>query len=597
MTSKIEEPIQRNCVAIIDDDADLRLLLRHALELRGFVILEFDSTEDALGWERPDPTAEAPPVALADLILLDVNLPGISGIDSIELIKQTPSIRSIPIAMLSALGQAEVVLRCVKSGANDYFVKPLDFPEVMRRIDNLLADPSGTLHKSAQSTVTWNFQEFLVREIKRAERSEEPLGLLLGAVRKLSQNPDPLQPEEIEYLWRQPSTDNTPERKQTETFLDNMRGKLREYDLVVPFGLAEFAMILPDTLPVGTQTVIRKLHALFQSDSPFPSLPRQERWVLLVGAANYPEDGRDRLALFSTAERTLTEEVPEKPKLSTDRDLVFLKTTRCLSCGRHYSYPKVAVRRLTPIARDSDFRMIFEDLDPLFYGAIACPHCGFGITEQDLKSVRNIEPPTFRWDYTRLEEGDPWSHPTQTIVPEGLERYIAPPYEAWIEDSGHEVSLHNVPGQMEGVQELIQESRQRHGDSELLGPEPAIACHQLARQVYRILGASPLRRARLAHRIAWLYRITENKEIEKKFLEEALEYYKTAFHFEDLAQSKPSELEILFLLGEISFRVDREGDAVAIFEHLVRDPRVEQRESFKKMIHRRWYEARNEPTA
>ncbi|MCA9450524.1 MAG: response regulator, partial [Candidatus Omnitrophica bacterium] len=190
MTPTTPETVRRSVVAVIDDDEDLRLLLRHSLELRGFAVLEFDSTESALGWEDAELTGEPIPLSEANLILLDVNLPGISGIETIELIKETPSLRNIPIAMLSAHGEVEVVLRCVKSGANDYFVKPLDFPEVMRRIDRLLADPSGILYKSSQVQVGWNFQEYLVRELKRAERSEEPLGLLLGGVRRLSGNPD-----------------------------------------------------------------------------------------------------------------------------------------------------------------------------------------------------------------------------------------------------------------------------------------------------------------------------------------------------------------------------------------------------------------------
>ncbi|MCA9429465.1 MAG: DUF2225 domain-containing protein [Candidatus Omnitrophica bacterium] len=595
MTPAKPESGPRNCVAIIDDDEDLRLLLRHSLELRGFSVLEFETTEDALGWETAEKTGAEPPLSEATLLLLDVNLPGISGIETIELIKNTPALRHLAIAMLSAHGEVDVVLRCIKAGANDYFVKPLDLPEVMRRIDKLVHDPSGILQKSGQAQVSWNFQEFLVRELKRAERSEEPLGLLLGAVRKLNQASDSLQPDEIASLWRQPSSENTPPRALTESFIESVRRRLREYDLIVPFGMAEFAVILPDTLPAGTQTVVRKLHAVFQSESPFPPLPRQERWAMLVGGANYPDEGRDRLTLFSTAERNLTEDIPEKPKLSSDKDLVFLKTVRCHSCGRHFSYPKVAVRRLTPIARDSDFRMVFEDLDPLLYGAVACPHCGFSVLEMDLKSVRHLEPPVFRWQYRSIEPGENFLHPSQTIVPEELSEHLAPSWEAWMEEKTVEIPLHEIPETIDSRKTLLTESRRRRGETELMTLESALANHLLARQVYDRLGASPLRRARLAHRIAWLHRIADNKEDESKLLGEALDFYKTAFHFEDLTHSKPSELEILFLLGELSFRIDRENDAVAIFEHLVRDPRVEERESFKKMIHRRWYEARNEP--
>jgi hypothetical protein len=81
---------------------------------------------------------------------------------------------------------------------------------------------------------------------------------------------------------------------------------------------------------------------------------------------------------------------------------------------------------------------------------------------------------------------------------------------------------------------------------------------------------------------------------EKSLLTEALGFYLTAFHFEDLSGSKPNELEILYLLGELSFRIGKEADAVAIFHNLVRDSRLEANEAFRKRVRRRWYEARHE---
>ena len=98
----------------------------------------------------------------------------------------------------------------------------------------------------------------------------------------------------------------------------------------------------------------------------------------------------------------------------------------------------------------------------------------------------------------------------------------------------------------------------------------------------------------MAHRVAWFYRIGGNADEERKFLSEALDFYLTAYHFEDLTDAKLSDLEILYLLGELSFRLGREADAVAVFEHLVRDSRLESKEAFRKMVHRRWYEARHE---
>lgn len=564
--------------------------------MRGFEVVEFESTEEALGWEGTGALSGEAPIAGVDLILLDVGLPGVSGVETIELLRQTPALRRTPIAMLTARAESETVLRCIKAGAADYFIKPLDFHEVMRRIDRLLADPSGTIHKTSQTEVSWNFQEFLIREIKRAERTEQPLGLILGAVRKGSQKTDPLGEDEIAAAWSSPTDENTPASSDFEAFLAAIRRKLREYDLLAPFGGAEFAIILPGVSAPGSVSVVAKIHEVFETEADLPPLARSERWMLLTGSAAFPEEGKDRLALFSHAERSLSEAPPAKPKSSTTNDLVYLRTVRCPSCAKRHSYPKAASRRLTPIARESDFRLVFEGLDPLRYSAAACPHCGFSVIESDWKYIPLLEPPAFRWKYQKLDPGDEIVRRTVTLLPRELADRLAPPWEAWTDPTAETVPLHPVPdGFSPESSEWVQVVRSGRSEPENLSLEAALAAHLLARETYGILGASPLRRARLAHRIAWFHRIAEDKFNEQDFLEEALGFYKTAFHFEELTHSKLNELELLYLIGEISFRVGREEHAVAIFENLVRDPRVEERENFKKMIHRRWYEARNEP--
>lgn len=125
--------------------------------------------------------------------------------------------------------------------------------------------------------------------------------------------------------------------------------------------------------------------------------------------------------------------------------------------------------------------------------------------------------------------------------------------------------------------------------------ETAIARHLLVRETYRLAGASPLRRARVAHRLAWLHRNREEREPERQYLSEALDYYLTAFQFEDLTGARPNEIEIFFLLGELSLRLGRGLEAIAIFDLMVKDPRLDDHDPFKKMVRRRWQEARNEP--
>ena len=591
MRSLLPHPPHRTRIALIDDDEDQRILLRHALELRGYQILEFPSSEAALGWEDGAGKGTSP-LSTAGLILLDINLPGLSGIETLQLLKETPRLRSIPVAMLTAQRTSETVLQCIRSGAADYFVKPLDFPEVMRRIDRILSEPGDLLSRTASVDLKWSFQEYLIREIKRAERSEDNLAILIGGLRRSRQHTTGLSADEVDSLWTQTPGEGTGERPAVEKLTHTSRQLLRDYDVIVPFGIGEFAAILPNTDRESMPAVIRKIFSLFPGRFDLPSLPRPERWVLLIGGACYPFDGRDRLTLFTAAEAALSDQPPARAPLQDPEEPVYTKHVRCASCGHHFSYPKISSRKLRPLTRESDLRMVYEDHDPLFFNVVACTNCGIAAFEQELPALRYHEAPTFGWSYQPRDLHAPITKPAQTVVPEELSQWLSPPFEAWLERERPSSFSYYMADEFKNSDELVNKSRP--AEAIHISREMALARHLLARETYRAAGGSPLRRAKLAHRIAWLHRIGEEKTQERQFLQEALGFYLTAFHFEDLSDAHPTDIEVFYLLGELSFRLGRDAYAVAIFERLLRDPRLEQNETFLRMIRRRWYEARHE---
>ncbi|GMV64823.1 MAG: DUF2225 domain-containing protein [Candidatus Omnitrophica bacterium] len=590
-----QKPV-RMTIAIIEDDDDQRVLIRHALELRGYQVREFMSAEEAFGWNSSRQQGAAPPIGTADLILLDIKLPGLSGIETLQLIKETPRLRSIPVAMLTAERTSETVLHCIRSGASDYFVKPLDLAEVMRRIDRLLSDPGGLLNRTAAIDLKWGFQDFLIRELRRSERCDDPLCIILGGIRRGPQAEDSFSADQIDDLWAQLPHEKGSERQAVEIFTQACQRVLREYDVLVPFGTGEFAGIFPGTDRSALQAILRKLFGIFQQRHDLPPLQRTERWVLLVGGANFPVDGRDRLTLFTAAEGQLADTPPPRETFVVDPDdPVHLKTVQCPGCGHHYTYPKMASRKIKAISRESDLRIVYEDLDPLFYGIAACPDCGLAVLENELAQIKTLDPPAFGWQYQAHESGKPFTRPSQTVVPEELAKRFAPPYETWLSKEASSASALRFPKDDPAINRLIQQARP--SDSLWITREMALARHLLARETYHAAGGSPFRRARIAHRIAWLHRIGNEKELEARFLSEALNFYLTAFHFEELREARPTEIEIFYLLGELSFRLGKEEDAVAIFDKLVKDPRLEGNEAFRRMVRRRWYEARHEDPA
>ena len=72
-----------------------------------------------------------------DLVLLDLNLPGKSGTDVLEQIKQNDRLRSIPVVMLTTSDREEDVTRCYRMGANNYLAKPVQFEDCLKLVSQI----------------------------------------------------------------------------------------------------------------------------------------------------------------------------------------------------------------------------------------------------------------------------------------------------------------------------------------------------------------------------------------------------------------------------------------------------------------------------
>lgn len=107
-------------ILIIEDDGFLRDLLKKKLESFGFGVLE--AIDGDKGIKK---TKEEKP----DLILLDLLLPTTDGFEVLSKVKQDPATSSIPVIVLSNLGQKEDIDRCLNMGAIDYLIKAQSTPD------------------------------------------------------------------------------------------------------------------------------------------------------------------------------------------------------------------------------------------------------------------------------------------------------------------------------------------------------------------------------------------------------------------------------------------------------------------------------------
>jgi CheY-like chemotaxis protein len=125
----------RGHILIVDDTPANRELLRRRLEKRGFTCDEAESGEACL----------AAIVANGyDLVLLDVRMPGISGLDTLESIRRDYDALSLPVVMVTAHDANDDVATALSSGANDYISKPIKFSVAIARIVALLEHRAAT---------------------------------------------------------------------------------------------------------------------------------------------------------------------------------------------------------------------------------------------------------------------------------------------------------------------------------------------------------------------------------------------------------------------------------------------------------------------
>ncbi|WKZ19111.1 MAG: response regulator [Candidatus Jettenia sp. CY-1] len=116
-------------ILIVDDEQDLVKLIRYHLEKDGYKVLSASNGEDALFMAR----RERP-----ELIVLDLMLPGIDGLEVCKKLKTTPELTTIAIVMLTAKGEESDITVGLKLGADDYITKPFSPKELIARIQAVL---------------------------------------------------------------------------------------------------------------------------------------------------------------------------------------------------------------------------------------------------------------------------------------------------------------------------------------------------------------------------------------------------------------------------------------------------------------------------
>jgi diguanylate cyclase (GGDEF)-like protein len=120
----------RHRLLIVDDVSDNRTLLTRRFERRGFEVVEADSGFAAIELIGKEPF---------DLVLLDVMMPGIDGIETLRRIRNQKSASVLPVIMVTAKTGTNHIVDALELGANDYVTKPVDFAVAFARVNTQIS--------------------------------------------------------------------------------------------------------------------------------------------------------------------------------------------------------------------------------------------------------------------------------------------------------------------------------------------------------------------------------------------------------------------------------------------------------------------------
>lgn len=172
-SDEIENPevdlvTEKKSMLLVDDNKEIRNYIRHLFKF-GYVIHEAESGEEGIELAKKH---------LPDIIISDVVMAELSGVELCMKIKEDPSLSHIPVILLTSSSSAEVKLKGIEGGADDYITKPFDKDILIARVANLLKSRTNLQRyffseitlKSDDSKVSGEYREFLEKCISVTEK-------------------------------------------------------------------------------------------------------------------------------------------------------------------------------------------------------------------------------------------------------------------------------------------------------------------------------------------------------------------------------------------------------------------------------------------
>lgn len=172
--------MQKPKIVLIEDEADIAALIKLQADISGYkVFVETDGLNGLRTIEREKP----------DIVLLDIMLPGQSGLDVCRKLKSNPDLKDIPVIMLSAKSEEIDVILGLELGADDYVPKPFSPKILFSRVKAVMRRGKEPLEKLAKVLTFGDFTMEIERYQLKKRNKEIPLTLSeFGILRRLAMN-------------------------------------------------------------------------------------------------------------------------------------------------------------------------------------------------------------------------------------------------------------------------------------------------------------------------------------------------------------------------------------------------------------------------
>jgi diguanylate cyclase (GGDEF)-like protein len=238
-------------VLVADDSRVVRVMLRRQLEARGLRVEEAEDGHQAVRGCR---------MLRPDVVLLDVQMPGLDGHTVLRIIREDPEMREIPVVFLTAHAETEDVVRGLSEGAHDYLRKPFEASELIARVSAALRVKSlqdelrrrnaelETVTRTDALTGIFNrrhLEERLQEMLAAARRHQEPAAVLMIDVDNFKQINDTLGHAGGDAVLRQVA--------------ERLRRRVRQEDVVGRWGGEEFLVLGAATDAAAAGTLAQRI--------------------------------------------------------------------------------------------------------------------------------------------------------------------------------------------------------------------------------------------------------------------------------------------------------------------------------------------------